>query len=343
MKKIHTTIAELAQVLGRPVPTVGADKVLTELSTVMQAKPGSVCFCVPKYKRYLPDCEASVVIVPQSLQSMVRKTAVVWVDDAPLLVMNRLLNHFFPRMQPSRRIHPTAVIAEDVLLPDDVTIEAHVVIASGVRLGSGVWLKAAAVIEENVSIGAGSVIGSHAVLAHEVVVGQRCVVGPHAVLGTDGFGYYPTASGVEPIRHAGSVRLEDDVDVGAHVHISRGVLEDTVVGRGSKLDAHVNIAHNVKLGRGGFMAACSGVAGSTDIGDGFRVGGMCGIAGHISIADKVTIAGGSSVLRSIQKSGQYGSAIPVRSMRSWVQLNQYFEKMVPDTALSGRSHDVENS
>ena len=99
------------------------------------------------------------------------------------------------------------------------------------------------------------------------------------------------------IPQVGAVRIEDDVEIGANTTVDRGALEDTVVGRGTKLDNQIQLGHNVRIGEHTVMAACTGVAGSAHIGSHCMVGGASSINGHIRIPDAVQIGPSTNIRR----------------------------------------------
>ena len=77
--------------------------------------------------------------------------------------------------------------------------------------------------------------------------------------------------------------------------IDRGTIGSTIIGRGTKIDNLIQIAHNVKIGQNNVIAAQTGIAGSTIIGDWNQIGGQVGIVGHITIGSQVKIQAQSGV------------------------------------------------
>ncbi|MEP6557739.1 MAG: UDP-3-O-(3-hydroxymyristoyl)glucosamine N-acyltransferase, partial [Burkholderiales bacterium] len=166
-------------------------------------------------------------------------------------------------------------------------------------------------------IGAGTQLKSRVTIGEDCVLGQRCIVHPGVVIGSDGFGFAPHAGQWEKIEQLGTVRIGDDVEIGANTCIDRGALDDTIIEDGVKLDNLIQIAHNVHIGRHTAMAACVGVAGSAHIGAHCTFGGAAMIAGHLQIADYVNISPGTLVSRSISKPGTYTGFFPMDDNASW--------------------------
>jgi UDP-3-O-[3-hydroxymyristoyl] glucosamine N-acyltransferase len=172
-------------------------------------------------------------------------------------------------------------------------------------------------------LGAGSSVGENTVLVARVSiypgvsVGKRCIVHAGAVLGSDGFGLARDGARWVKLPQLGSLRVGDDVEVGANTTIDRGAMDDTVVEDGVKLDNQIHIGHNVSIGAHTAMAACVGIAGSTRIGRGCAIGGGSCIAGHIELCEGVQIAAMSGVSRSLREPGIYASGIAVEPVEKW--------------------------
>ena len=167
-------------------------------------------------------------------------------------------------------------------------------------------------------IGAGCVIGTdtvimpRAVLYHGVRVGARCIIHSGAVIGADGFGFAPDAKGhLQPMAQIGSVRLGDDVSVGACTTIDRGTIEDTVVGDGVKIDNQVQIGHNCQIGDHTVLCGCVGLVGSTVVGRNCMIGGAVGVGGDgpIRLTDGVMVSAMTHVSRSIEEPGLYSGGV----------------------------------
>jgi UDP-3-O-[3-hydroxymyristoyl] glucosamine N-acyltransferase len=130
-------------------------------------------------------------------------------------------------------------------------------------------------------------------------LGRRVRIHAGSVVGSDGFGYVFDKGEHRKVPQVGQVIIHDDVEIGANVTIDRAALGATVIGRGTKIDNLVQIAHNVTIGEHCIVVAQVGIAGSTKIGNYVTIAGQVGVAGHLRIADKVTIAAQSGVMHHI--------------------------------------------
>jgi UDP-3-O-[3-hydroxymyristoyl] glucosamine N-acyltransferase len=137
------------------------------------------------------------------------------------------------------------------------------------------------------------------VLYARTQVGNRVRIHAGSVIGSDGFGYVRDGGTHRKVPQIGNVVINDDVEVGANVTIDRGALGPTLVGKGTKIDNLVQIAHNVILGENCLVIAQVGVAGSTRVGDAVVLAGQAGIAGHLRNGDRVSVAAQSGVMHNI--------------------------------------------
>ena len=197
-------------------------------------------------------------------------------------------------------IHPRAVVDESAQVDPSARIEANAVIGAGARIGARTR------IDAGVNVGEGVLIAEDCHLYPNVVVyagcriGARSIIHSGAVIGADGFGFAPFAGEWVTIPQVGAVTIGEDVEIGANTTIDRGALEDTVVGKGTKLDNLIQLGHNVRIGEYTAMAACTGVAGSTHIGSHCVIAGAANISGHIEIPD-MSIVGPATTITSWEK------------------------------------------
>ena len=185
-------------------------------------------------------------------------------------------------------------------------------------------------VQRGARIGADTRLVASVNLYPGVVLGERGIVHAGAVIGADGFGFAPDRGTWFKIPQVGSVRIGDDVEIGANTTIDRGAIGDTVVEHGAKLDNQIQVGHNVTIGAQPRLPPVPGYPAVTTIGQRCLIGGMVGFAGHLNIADDVMITGGSLVSASIREAGSYSSGMPAVQTRSWrrmvAHLRRFAEK-----------------
>jgi UDP-3-O-[3-hydroxymyristoyl] glucosamine N-acyltransferase len=214
-------------------------------------------------------------------------------------------------------VHETACVDVGARLGDGVCVGPNSVIEAGAKLGDGVRIGAATYIGADVEIGAESILSSGVNIYADCKIGCRCRIESGVVIGAPGFGYIESGSSWIFIPQIGSVRIGDDVHIGANTTIDRGSLDDTIIGNGVKLDNQIQVAHNVVIGADTAIAGCTGIAGSARIGSRCKIGGRASILGHLVIADDVTIHATSVVTRSLTEAGAYSSTLTAQPASRW--------------------------
>ena len=142
-----------------------------------------------------------------------------------------------------------------------------------------------------------------------------------AVLGSDGFGFVWTAEGHLGFPQLGTLWIGDDVEIGANSTIDRGALGETRIGRGTKIDNLVHIAHNCRIGEDVIIAAQVGIAGSTEVGDGAVLAGQVGLAEHVTVGPGVIVGaqGGVPTGKRLAGKGEVFWGTPARPIREYLR------------------------
>ncbi|MDE6811061.1 MAG: UDP-3-O-(3-hydroxymyristoyl)glucosamine N-acyltransferase, partial [Muribaculaceae bacterium] len=267
---------------------------------IEEAGPGCVTFIAnPKYSHFIHTTKASAVLVNEDFQVEGEiKPVLIRVKDA-YSALAELLTAFESVKPRPVGIEQPCYISEGIEIPEDAYIGAFSYLGTGVKIGKGVLIYPQSYIGNGVVIGAGSIIRSGVKIYEGCSIGERCIIHSGAVIGADGFGFAPKGDIYEKIPQIGNVIIEDDVEVGANTCIDRATFGHTVIGKGTKLDNLLQVAHNVEIGRNNVFAAQTGIAGSTKIGDSNRVGGQCGFAGHIVVGNNNEFGAQSGIPNSI--------------------------------------------
>jgi len=222
-----------------------------------------------------------------------------WVHANPWWVLAELLED---------AVVPWAAAERAVIAPDAVVADSSVVLPGAV-------------------VGSGCRLAEHSVVYGGVRLGARVVVGAGAVIGRAGFGFaHAPAAAARRIPQLGGVVIEDDVEIGALCTVDAGTLGPTVVGQGSKLDAHVHLGHNVRVGARCFMAAQVGLAGSVEIEDDVWLGGQAGVADHVRIGRAARVAAKSGVISDIAP-GAVVAGFPAVPRARWLRSMAWLMRM----------------
>jgi UDP-3-O-[3-hydroxymyristoyl] glucosamine N-acyltransferase len=278
-------LGALAQRLGCQVEGP-ADLEITGVAGMDEATEGQVTFLAnPKYHAKLGTTRAAAIIAAQGVDTL-GKPALRSAD--PYLTFARALEVFYPPQRPLVGIHPTAVIAPDAKLGRNASIGPYVVIEEGVELGDDCVLKSFVVIYRGAKIGHRFLAHAHAVVRENVRIGNDVILQNGVVIGGDGFGFVPLADGTYyKITQAGTVVIEDGVEIQANSCIDRAAVGETRLHRGIKVDNLVQVGHGCDIGENTLLCSQVGIAGSAKIGRQVILTGQVGVAGHLTIGDHV--------------------------------------------------------
>lgn len=279
--------------------------VVNKVSKIDEGEPGSVSFLAnPKYKPFIYDSEASIVIVDTDFVPEKKvKPALIKVKD-PYSAFARLLEIYNNIKHSKTGISEKSDIAHSVSIGKDVFIGPFVSIGEDTTIGDNTKIYANTVIGDNVKIGENCLIFSNVNVYSDCVLGAKVTLHAGTVIGSDGFGFAPQQdSNFKKVAQIGNVIIEDQVEIGANTTIDRATMGSTIIRKGVKLDNLIQVAHNAEIDENTVIAALSGISGSAKVGKNCMIGGQVGIVGHLQIADEVRIAAKAGVSSSIKEKG----------------------------------------
>ena len=318
------SVAELAAFVGGAVH--GDDAIIIErVADVRSAGEGEIAFIEDaRLLARARESKASCLIVPRGANA----EGLCAIEVAqPKLAFALIAEQLHPAPKPLATIDPSARIAASALVDPTAFVDAEVRVGERARVGPGTQLHFGAVIGEDVHIGRDCVIHAHVVLYRGVHIGDRVILHAGAVIGADGFGYVRVADGYRKFPQVGGVQIEDDVEIGALTCIDRGALGDTRLGRGTKIDNLVQIAHNVQIGARVVIAAQTGISGSTVIEDDVVIGGQVGMGDHARVESGAMIGSKAGVLTGkVVRAGQWWG-IPVQPLAQYKKLNAHLARV----------------
>ncbi len=262
-----------------------------------EARPGTVVVLTDP--RRLPEVEAAraPVILPRDAPET--QLPAIRVGNVRL-ALALAIRAFIPPKTPPSGIHPTCVIGSRARIDDGAFLGPLVTVGGDVTIGARAQIHAHGVIEDGVQIGPECVLHARVTIRHGCSLGARVVIQSGTVIGSDGFGYAQDAQRRHVfIPQVGRVVLGDDVEIGANVTVDRAMLGATRIGRGTKLDNLIHIAHNVQIGEDVAIAAGVFIGGSTRIGNRVLIAGLTGIRDHIEIADDAIVMGDTGVSQDV--------------------------------------------
>lgn len=319
---------------------------ITGVSPIENGETGHLSFIAQeRFSHHLETSECSVLIVSENIltKDTYRQT-IIAVKDAYLSF--QVLMNLYQEMQGRKEgVEDGASIHDTAVIGDKAYVGAFTYVSEKAKIGEGSQIYPQVYIGKGVKIGKNCKIDSGARIYDYCVIGDNCIIHSNTVIGGDGFGFQPTAEGFKKIPQLGNVIIEDDVEIGSNCSIDRATIGSTTIGKGTKIDNLIQIAHNVKIGQNNVIASQTGIAGSTIVGDWNQIGGQVGIVGHIKIGNQVKIQAQSGVTSHVNdRETLYGSpAISYNDyLRSYVHFRNLPELVKRINNLENNSKDQTN-
>ena len=317
-------LSEIARTLGCELRGDGEIEI-NDVAPIEDAPPGTLTFLADRrLAAHLATTRAAAILLPPDAPAVPIPSLHA---AQPYVTFIGAVELFHPpRAHEAAGVHPTAVVAESAEVGPGASIGPHAVIGERVRIGRDANVHPNVTIYPDVSIGDRFTAHAGVVVQSGARIGDRVTLHAGAVVGSDGFGYLPLADGNRKIPQVGTVVIEDDVEVGANATIDRAALGATVIGRGTKIDNLVMIAHGCRIGAGCLLAGQVGLAGGTTVGDRVLMGGQVGAAGHLSIGDRAQIAAQSGIHGDVPPGTQYGGC-PAVEVRQWRRVSMALPRL----------------
>ncbi len=307
------TLEEISKIVGGRI--IGNKATLIQgVAGLEEARSGDITFLAnPKYKSLLTKTQASCVIIDNETECLTHTNSLIC--ENPSLIFDAVINLFSPEKPVyALGVHATAIVHSSVKLGKDVAIGPHVVIEDKAVIGDR------SVIWANSYVGKGTVIGQDALVYPNVTIreyvqiGDRVIIHSGTVIGSDGYGFIKINNQHRKLSQNGGVIIGDDVEIGANVTVDRARFQNTVIGRGTKIDNLVQIAHNVIIGENSLIVAQVGISGSTRIGSNVILAGQVGIVGHVDVGDNAVIGAQSGISKDV-KPGAYMFGTPAEEFK----------------------------
>jgi UDP-3-O-[3-hydroxymyristoyl] glucosamine N-acyltransferase len=296
------TAAEIAKHLQGEVVGDG-NAVLKNFAPAENAQADELTFA--ENENYFTRAEqsaATAIIVDKHFASA--RKILIRVPNARI-AFAKVLALFFPEHKFAAGIHPTAVVAKSAQIDPTAHVGPHSVIGERVRIGARTVLQGGNFIGDNSKLGEDVNLFPNVTIYLRGEIGNRVRIHANSVIGSDGFGYVLDGGVHRKVPQIGNVIIGDDVEIGAGVTIDRGALGSTVIGKGTKIDNLVQIAHNVEIGEHCLLIAQVGIAGSVKLGNYVVLAGQVGIAGHLKIGNRVTVAAQAGAMVDTPDGGTY--------------------------------------
>ena len=289
------TTAEIAKLLAGEV-LGDANATLTGFASADTAKLGDLTFAETDEFFAAAENSAATAIIAGKNSSSTRKI-VIRVEN-PRIAFAKALAVFFPEPKFASGVHSSAVVAASAQIYPTAHIGPHCTIGERVKIGANVVLQSGNFIGDDSVLGDETNLFPNVTIYSRTQIGKRVRIHSGTVIGSDGFGYVFDSGFHRKVPQVGNVVIGDNVEIGSNSSVDRAALGSTVIGKGTKIDNLVQVAHNVEIGEHCILCAQVGIAGSAKVGNYVVMAGQVGIAGHLKIGNQVTVGSKSGVMHN---------------------------------------------
>ena len=281
-------------------------------ASITEASENQISFCYyerQKAASLVSRSNAGVILCKKDLEGFVhpqpgKKQQFIFLDN-PRLAFVHIANHIYNKKKM-------------------IGISSHAIISESAKIGSNCYIGHFATIGDNCMVGDNTVICDKVTLVQNCSIGNGCIIQPGVTMGADGFAFERHPNGdLERFPHIRGVRIGNNVEVCANTNIARGSLSDTVIGEGTKVDALVQIAHNVKIGKNSEITTGTIIGGSTSIGDMTWTGLNSTLKDNIKVGNNVLVGAGAAVIKDVED-GDIVAGVPAKSIKDKVTSDLLF-------------------
>lgn len=302
-------IKQILKELSLDFDIEGKDIEITNFASITEASKNDLTFCYydeNKAINYISNSNAGSILCNKNLKGKIRpkdKQQFIFLDN-PRMVFVQILK----KNKENKKISG---------------VSNTTVIHQSAKIGKNCSIEPLSFIGEDCIIGNNCTIGVKVSLKN-CIIGDNCIIQSGSTLGEDGFAYerYPNGK-LEHFPHLGKVIIGNNVDVAANCSIARGSMINTTIGDGTKLDALVHIAHNVKIGMNCELTAGTIVGGSTKIGDFTWTGLNSTLKDNIIVGNNVIVGAGAMVINNVIDK-DIVAGVPAKSIKKKVNTNLTF-------------------
>lgn len=321
---MQKTLKEIAKLIDGQVVGDG-DILITGASGIKEAAEGDITFLAnSKYSSLMDKTRAAAIITSSDAQKTAKP---VILTENPSLAFAKIISIFMPDdARHPERIDYTVMMGKNVSLGRDVAIGPYTVIGDDVVIGDNTIIYASCYIGHHTKIGSRALIYPHVSIRERISIGSGVIIHSGAVIGSDGFGFVTIKGVHHKIPQVGTIEIADDVEIGANVTIDRARFGKTAIGRGTKIDNLVQIAHNVVIGENALIVAQAGVSGTVTIGNNVILGGQAGLVGHITIGDNAIVTAQTGVAKSVPADTMV-SGYPARPFMTTQRVNASLQNL----------------
>jgi UDP-3-O-[3-hydroxymyristoyl] glucosamine N-acyltransferase len=297
------TVNQIVEIINQKITLIGnPNNLISGINEMHSIEPGDLSFVDnQKYYEKVLNSDASAIIINKAMEAPKDKTLIITPD--PLQCFVNIINHFITFTPQHTSIHPDAKIGEGTVIQPNVFIG------------------------ENVNIGKNCIIHSNVSIYGNTEIGDNVVIHSNTTISADACYFQKRETGWVKLLSCGSVKIEDDVEIGCNCCIDRGASGTTFIGKGTKFDNQIQIGHDAHIGAHCFLGAQSGVSGCTFIDDFCSIWSKSGVNKGLYVAKNTTLLAVSALDKSIYDEGTVLFGMPAEDARKkWKEMT-YIRKL----------------
>jgi len=285
------TVNQIVEIIKSEVTIKGnLDNLISGINEFHSVEFGDISFVDhPKYYDKVLNSNAIAIIIDKDVEVPEGKTLFICSD--PLQGYLDIVHHFAKFTAQHTAIHPATKIGEGTIIQPNVFIG------------------------ENVTIGENCIIHANVSIYSNAEIGNNVIIHSNSTIGGDACYFQKRETGWMKITSCGSIKIEDDVEIGCNCCIDRGVSGVTFIGKGTIIDNQVQIGHEAHVGAHCFLGAQSGVSGCAFVDDYCAIWAKSGVNKGIYVAKNTTILAMSALDKTITEEGSVLYGLPAEDAR----------------------------
>ncbi len=313
MQKSLNELADMVngELIGNP------DVRISGAADIQDAKDGMIVFA--ESQRLLDEAIGSKASAVVTFASAERQSKPLIRVQNPRHAFAQILTIYAPHKERPEGISPDCTVGVGSVIGDNPSIGRNVQIGQSVTIGKNVFIYPFVYVGDNVRIGDDCILYPFTTVFDSVQIGNSVTIHSGTVIGADGFGYTRVADKHVKIPQIGTVVIGDDVEIGANCTIDRARTGKTIIGRGTKIDNLVHVAHNVHIGENCIIVGQVGISGSVQIGDRVLLAGQVGVVDHAIIGNDAMV-GARAVVSGEIAPGSFVSGFPIRDHKEQIRI-----------------------
>ena len=300
----NTTLKCVADFIGAKKMIGSPDFIISGLNEIHEVEPGDITFVDhPKYYSKALNSAATTIIINTDQVDCPEGKALL-VHDCPFDAFNKLILSY-------RKFEPS-----------------HSMVSPKAEIGEGTIIEPGAFVADHVKIGKNCIIHANVSINNHVVIGDNVIIQSGSVIGGDACYFQRRKEGFVKFESCGRVVIEDDVEIGALCAIDLGVTSDTIIGKGTKTDNHVQVGHDAKIGKYCFLGAHSAVGGVTKVMDNVSIWSLSAVNKDLVIAEGTTVLAYSAIDKDTEPGVTYFGVPGDEVKKKWREIA--CTRMLPD-------------